>query len=168
MNSNKIIWANINKIAPKLRLTAAEYKCRLAQVAAKRDNGSLANLSSVEAAEVLKQINADAAELKLDLGYDKKQSVPKKGYNPQFDRERAEYKMANKVKYYARQMGWEIEGKLDVARLDAWCEKSGKFKKELKKHDYKELCELVTQIEKVNQSLINSIAKKQHERDANF
>ncbi len=160
MSANKMIWARINRVAPHLHLTAGEYKCRLAQLAAKRENGSLANLSSVEAAEVLKQISADAAELKIDLGYDKKQTLPKKGYNPQFDRETAEYKMANKVKYYARQMGWEIEGKLDTARLDAWCVRSGKFKKELAKHSYGELCELVTQVEKVYRSLIGTIAKK--------
>ena len=54
-----------------------------------------------------------------------------------------------KIISMAHQMGWqkEVKGeiKIDMKRVNEWCKKVGKFKKELNQHTVQELTELVAQ-----------------------
>jgi len=48
-------------------------------------------------------------------------------------------------------------GKIDLPRLDAWCEKYGEFHKPLNSHSFPELCKLVTQFQKVYRTYIKNL-----------
>jgi hypothetical protein len=67
-------------------------------------------------------------------------------------------KMRKKIIAYARKLGWtQISGngaKVDMEKVDKWCVHSGKFHKKLQEHTYKELCQLVSQFEKVYASYL--------------
>jgi hypothetical protein len=66
--------------------------------------------------------------------------------------------MRKKILYYAHQIGWELPGgKIDMKRVNAWCENSGKFKKALNNHSYYELVELVSQMEIVYNKFLDKI-----------
>lgn len=70
----------------------------------------------------------------------------------------AENKMRKKFLAMAHKLGWlQIWGdgaKVDMERVNNWCVHYGKFGKKLNDHTYKELCELVTQFEKVYKSYL--------------
>lgn len=56
--------------------------------------------------------------------------------------------MRRKVLSYMHELDYETaEGKIDMPRVDAWCEKFGKFKKKLNAHNHDELVALVSQVE---------------------
>jgi hypothetical protein len=56
-------------------------------------------------------------------------------------------------------MKWELPGgKADMARINAWCMKYGQYKKELNKHNEKELAHLVTQFESAYKSFLKGIS----------
>ena len=59
-------------------------------------------------------------------------------------------KMRKKIIAKAHLMFWELpNGKVDMNHLNYWCETQGPYKKELNKHDIKELAVLVTVFDKV-------------------
>ena len=55
--------------------------------------------------------------------------------------------MKNKIISMARTIGWEVNGRIDMMRLNAWCQHKGQYKKPLDAHDAKELPHLVTQFQ---------------------
>jgi len=60
--------------------------------------------------------------------------------------------------YYAHQMSWYKEGrKLDMQRIDDWCEKSGYLHKKLNDYSLAELSKLIFQFEQVYIHHLNSI-----------
>lgn len=67
--------------------------------------------------------------------------------------------MRKKIISMAKTMRWLVEGteKADMARIDAWCIKYGKFHKALNNHSHKELTELVSQFQN---GLLRSYLKK--------
>jgi len=59
---------------------------------------------------------------------------------------------------YAHKMGWEkANGKVDIARVDAWCVKSGYLHKPFNDYSLLELSKLVWQMETVYKSYLTSI-----------
>lgn len=66
-------------------------------------------------------------------------------------------KMRGKVLYYAHEMNWRVAGKLDMPRVDAWCNKFGYLHKDLDKYEYSELPKLVSQIEAVYKHYLKNI-----------
>ncbi|NNV54546.1 hypothetical protein [Limnovirga soli] len=66
-------------------------------------------------------------------------------------------KMRNKVIYYAHEMNWRIDGKIDMPRLDNWCVKYSYLHKKLDYYEYKELPRLITQIEFVYKDYLNNL-----------
>nr|WP_067054106.1 hypothetical protein [Mucilaginibacter sp. L294] len=58
-------------------------------------------------------------------------------------------KMRRKVLSMAHELGWKIpDGKIDMERINAWCNKYGHVKRNLDKYTENELPELVTQFER--------------------
>lgn len=57
-------------------------------------------------------------------------------------------RMRKKIIGIARSAGWEVDGKADMNRINAWCKARGYIKKGLNDFTYKELPALVTQFEK--------------------
>lgn len=81
-------------------------------------------------------------------------------------------KMKRKIIAQAHEMGWNLtpalstsgegvnhsrKAKIDMNRVNAWCVKSGKFKKALDTHTESELVVLVSQFERVYKSYLNGI-----------
>lgn len=62
--------------------------------------------------------------------------------------------MRNKVLYYAHEMNWRTNGKIDMKRVDEWCKKYSYLKKDLDQYEYKELPKLISQIEIVYKAFI--------------
>ena len=58
-------------------------------------------------------------------------------------------KMRGKVLYYAHEMNWRQHGKVDMPRIDGWCNKFGYLHKDLDQYEYAELPKLLTQFEAV-------------------
>lgn len=66
-------------------------------------------------------------------------------------------KMRNKILYYAHEMNWRNAAlKLDMQRVDAWCNKFGYLHKDLDQYEYKELPKLVSQFEIVYRSYLRT------------
>lgn len=57
-------------------------------------------------------------------------------------------KMRRRILSMAHEMGWQIQGgKIDMQRVNGWCERYGGFKKVLNKHTYLELVKLTSGFE---------------------
>lgn len=68
--------------------------------------------------------------------------------------------MRKKIIMYAHKMRWQLEnGKIDMKRLDGWCQLYGRFGKKLNGHTHLELTQLVTQFEQVYESFLKGVAK---------
>jgi len=66
--------------------------------------------------------------------------------------------MRKKIISQAHEMGWELPGrKADMARINAWCQKSGYLHKPLNHYTYSELPGLVTQFDNVYKSFLKAI-----------
>ena len=65
--------------------------------------------------------------------------------------------MRNKVLYYAHEMNWRKNGKIDMKRVDDWCKKYSYLKKDLDQYEYKELPKLVSQIAIVYRDYIDNL-----------
>jgi hypothetical protein len=66
--------------------------------------------------------------------------------------------MRKKIISQAHEMGWELTGhKADMARIEAWCIKSGYLHKGLNKYTYAELPGLVSQFDSVYQSFMKAL-----------
>jgi hypothetical protein len=67
-------------------------------------------------------------------------------------------KMIGKILSMAHEMGWEVEGgKVDMDRINAWCEKYSPMHKTLDNHGDNELPALVTAFEKVHLSFLKGL-----------
>ncbi|MEO9257390.1 MAG: hypothetical protein ABI207_03350 [Crocinitomicaceae bacterium] len=67
-------------------------------------------------------------------------------------------KMRRKVIALFAKQGWKTpEGKSDMNRINNWCINYGKFKKSLNQHTTSELPQLISQVEKVYQSFIETL-----------
>jgi hypothetical protein len=67
-------------------------------------------------------------------------------------------RMTRKVLSMAHEMGWELhDGRVDMTRVNAWCRKYTKQKKDLDKVSEKDLPALVTVFEKVYVSFLKGI-----------
>jgi hypothetical protein len=68
-------------------------------------------------------------------------------------------KMRRKIISMAHEMHWHLPGtqKIDMERLNAWCEKYGYGKKKLNDYSYNELPALVSQFTKVYKDFIDKI-----------
>ncbi len=71
------------------------------------------------------------------------------------------YKMRGKILSMAHEMQWYLPGqkKLDIKRLDRWCEKYGHGRKPFNAYTYNELPRLIRQFEKVYVTFLNQIAR---------
>lgn len=58
-------------------------------------------------------------------------------------------KMRRKIISLAHEMGWKVDNKADMKRIDNWCMVYGHGKKRLNSYTYKELPTLVSQFESV-------------------
>lgn len=107
-------------------------------------NSRTSSISSMESKEALVMI----LHLKTSLGQVK--------YKPASDRCQP---MKNKIISMAHEMGWRIPGstKIDMEKLNNWCEKRGMYHKKLDKHTYEELPALVTQFEAVYRSFLRGL-----------
>ncbi len=66
--------------------------------------------------------------------------------------------MVGKILSMAHEMGWELSsGKVDMRRVNAWCEKYTKQKRPLDKIPYEDLPAVVTTFEKVYLSFLKGI-----------
>ena len=65
--------------------------------------------------------------------------------------------MRRKILALFYKMNYRANGKTDVNRVNEWCLKYGKFKKSLNKHNREELTQLVSQVEKVYESFIQTL-----------
>lgn len=65
--------------------------------------------------------------------------------------------MRRKIISMFRKMGWHENGQADMERIYAWVVKYGYLKKRMNDYTYAELPALVTQVEKVLQSYIESV-----------
>lgn len=66
--------------------------------------------------------------------------------------------MRNKILSRAHEMGWKLlDGKVDMARVNNWCEQYSGKKKKLNLFTVDELPTLVTQFERAFQSYLNGI-----------
>ena len=148
-----------------MRLSPQELKEMVAKEAARRPSGSIKDLTAAEAAQCLNYLETEAYKLKVSLNGERVVE-PRKGknYSPILVKGTPEAKMANKVKYYARQMMWtkQVADKevVDFDRLDAWLTSKGKYHKKLNAHTHDELVELVSQMELVYKSFLKDIRKK--------
>lgn len=78
-----------------------------------------------------------------------------KGLDP---KEAALEKMRRKIIAKAHNLRWELPGgKVDIARVNAWCEKFGGCNKKLNAHSYEELVNLVTAFDKMYKYYISKI-----------
>ena len=70
-------------------------------------------------------------------------------------------RMKRKIFAMCHEMGWHIEGtrKLDMQRLNNWCEKSSLQHKKLDRYAYEDLPALVSQFEKVYKSYLDYLKK---------
>lgn len=75
----------------------------------------------------------------------------------QLPEEQSKDRMRKLMIYYARQMGWERDGRADMDRIERWCLHNGMFKKGLMDHEHAELTKLVSQFEIVYQSHLTRI-----------
>jgi hypothetical protein len=74
------------------------------------------------------------------------------------DNPKVKDQMIRKMLSTAHAMGWELpDGKVDLARLNAWCEKYTPSKKPLDKIPYKELPGVVTVFDKVYLSFLKGL-----------
>jgi hypothetical protein len=65
--------------------------------------------------------------------------------------------MRKKILAMAAEIGWKNNGKIDVQRVNAWCEKYSSFKKPLNAHTTEELNKLVNQFERFYVDTMNRI-----------
>jgi site-specific DNA-adenine methylase len=65
--------------------------------------------------------------------------------------------MRRKILALFYKMNYRSNGKTDVNRVNEWSLKYGRFKKPLNKHTREELTQLVSQVEKVYQSFIETL-----------
>lgn len=72
---------------------------------------------------------------------------------PETPRER----MKRKILSMAHELGWKFRGKVDLRRVNGWCEKYGYLAKPLKAYTESELPALVTQFEKMYAKELKSI-----------
>jgi hypothetical protein len=69
-------------------------------------------------------------------------------------------KMRRKILSLAHEMRWELPGgKVDMQRVNEWCQSYGFGKKTLNEHSYDELSKLVTQLKIVYQKFLEELAK---------
>lgn len=60
-------------------------------------------------------------------------------------------RMRRKILSLFHQLGWEdVNGKIDMVRVNSWCMQYSVHKKELNAHSYRELPALVTQVQRFN------------------
>ena len=68
--------------------------------------------------------------------------------------------MRKKMIMYAHKMRWQLpNGRVDMKRLDGWCQHYGKFSKKLNNHTRLELTQLLTQFEQVYNSFLTGLTK---------
>jgi len=67
-------------------------------------------------------------------------------------------KMRRKLLALAHKLGWQVvhngQAKADMKAVDDWCQHYGQYNKPLQEHSYKELCNLISQFEKVYASYL--------------
>jgi len=66
-------------------------------------------------------------------------------------------KMRRKIISLAHEMGWKVDNKADMKRIDNWCTVYGHGKKKLNSYTYKELPTLVSQFEGVYRHFLYKI-----------
>lgn len=66
-------------------------------------------------------------------------------------------RMKRKILSMAHELGWKFRGKVDLRRVNGWCEKYGYLGKPLKAYTESELPALVTQFEKMYAKELKSI-----------
>jgi len=77
---------------------------------------------------------------------------------PKEEEEAEANKMRRKIIALFAKQGWRTtEGKSDMNRINNWCINYGKFKKSLNQHTNSELPQLISQVEKVYQSFIETL-----------
>lgn len=70
-------------------------------------------------------------------------------------------KMQHKIIAMAHEIGWNLRnGKIDMKKLNEWCEKTSYLRKEFNKYTFAELRRLVAQFEKVYHFYIENLNKK--------
>lgn len=80
----------------------------------------------------------------------KKKELEKRQYDPCNN-------MRRKIIAHFHKMDWKNpDGKADMDRIEAWCIQYGQFHKKLNDHNYKELVNLCSQVEKVYQTFIEA------------
>jgi hypothetical protein len=153
----KNIWSQINKLAPLMRMTPNDYKF-FVLTRAGVPGGSVKDLSSTAYDAVLKVLAFDAGQFKVDVKTPNKPKEAKKNTCPAiYVKDSPENAMYRKLLYFCHQMNWEVEGRADQERLDAWAVKFGKYNKKLVEHNHNELAVLLTQFENVYRSFLQGL-----------
>jgi hypothetical protein len=65
--------------------------------------------------------------------------------------------MRRKILALFYKMGYRANGKTDIQKVNTWCANYGRFKKELNAHKHDELTQLVSQVEKVYKSYLETL-----------
>lgn len=136
MNTNKANHGQHKAIAVLLKkLNFLEQRADLIHVYTNGRSRSGADLKSSEAADLIRYL---------------------KSLDPE---EKAAEQMRRKIIAYAHEMKWYAEGsnKVDMVRLDNWCQKFSIRKKKLNQYLYNELPQLVTQFEEVYKSFLKGL-----------
>lgn len=68
--------------------------------------------------------------------------------------------MRKKILHYAHNMGYVVNGRVDVKHVDNWCKSHGYLHKGLNEYTYEELPALVTQYQNVYKSYLKGIQKQ--------
>ncbi|WP_400192796.1 hypothetical protein [Hymenobacter sp. B81] len=82
--------------------------------------------------------------------------------NPEASQERAMRadKMRNKILSLAHEMRWELDGgRVDMKRVNEWCQARGFGKKDLNQYTYDELTKLVSQFKIVYTKYLTELSK---------
>lgn len=80
------------------------------------------------------------------------------GGKKEVEKESAKYKMKMKILSMAHELGWQlVGGKIDMERVNAWCNKYGHMHVDLDKYHEADLPTLVSQFEKMYTEAIKNV-----------
>ncbi|GGG33273.1 phage protein GemA/Gp16 family protein [Hymenobacter glacieicola] len=116
--------------------------------------------------ELVASFSGKGSESSKDLHYTEADSLIKylerqsSGALPTPEEEEASDKMRRKILSLAHEMQWELDnGKVDMARVNAWCQSKGFGKKVLNDYNHDQLTKLVSQFKIVHKKHLQELQK---------